>query len=243
MNMNDIKQQQNIATQVWENHGNEEYRKDQSHWKGVGRWKNEEAWLNIGKNTKKRLFWLARANGVKFEGHRKYSILEWGQGGGANAVGLKDIAKTYYGVDISISNLNEANRIMLAEGSNAFVPIHLQDEPSEVLSHIQPQSLDMFISTAVFQHFPSKEYGFEVLSAVKEMMKNGGLCYVQFRYDNGNPKYKPNQSIDDYEERHICANSYSIDEFWSIVSNIGFQPICIRDIYVANNYASIYFKK
>jgi hypothetical protein len=232
-----------VAKQLWENHDDKEYIKDQSHWRGIGRWKNDSDWINIGKSTLQRLKWIMRADGIEFEEEgKKNTILEWGPGGGANAVGLMKYCNQYYGIDISKLNLDEAARVMQSEGSNAFIPIHLKTSPNVALDFIPEESIDIFISTAVFQHFPSKEYGMQVLKVMRKLLKKKSISYIQFRFDNGNPKYKPNESISDYKNRHIYSNSYSIDEFWAILVDLGYKPLCVSNVSQINNYASIYFK-
>ncbi|KJF70185.1 class I SAM-dependent methyltransferase [Agrobacterium arsenijevicii] len=235
-----MSEQHAAAQDVWERYEDEEWRQDQSHWRGVGRWKDDKRWQAIGKHTlsKLRATWrlLDRPHFPE-----PFVALEWGPGGGTNLFAMQRLCRTYYGVDISPSNLAECERMITQEGhSNLFTPVLLTAQPSDILAIVK-EPIDVFISTAVFQHFPSKEYGIEVLRAIKAVSKPGTLGVVQIRYDNGNEKFRSITDLSEYRERHITANSYQIDEFWKILRDTGFSPLMIRDINAQVNYATFIF--
>jgi len=231
------------AKNVWEDYENEEYRRDQSHWRGCGRWRDDNAWQAIGNSTKRNIELLFSYIGKKLDESGKLSFLEWGPGGGANLFGMRDYADQYYGVDISEKNLAEAKRMITEVGyAGIFKPLHVSNQPSDVLIEID-KKIDVFISTAVFQHFPSKAYGAEVLKLVTKSLKPNGVGMVQIRFDNSNPKFKPIENLVSYKERHITANSYAIEEFWDLLKTQGLMPLCISNIRSENNYVTYFFKK
>ncbi len=231
------------AKSVWESYDDEEYRRDQSHWRGYGRWHDDAAWQRIGLSTQKFVSELVSLNGGKLIEDNSIVFLEWGPGGGSNLFSLRKHSKNYFGVDISQKNLDEAKRMIEAEGySDIFVPVLAENSPSEV-SALLENGIDIFISTSVFQHFPSKSYGAEVLSVVAKALRPGGLGVVQIRYDNGNPNFKPIQTLSLYKERHITANSYALDEFWNLLKSFKLTPLSILNIKSQNNSATYFFKK
>ena len=225
-------------TTVWEGHDDEAYRQDQSHWRGVGRW-DEGAWTDLGRATTQRLEELHHA------AHRGWStatppvLLEWGPGGGANLYALADRVGIMYGVDISAKNLDETARVLSEKPGTEFIPVLLDGEPSTVVAAID-RPVDLFVSTAVFQHFPSPEYGAEVLRAVRQVMAEGGLGYVQVRFDDGTERYR-SKTLTEYRERHITATSYQLSDFWSLLADAGFRPLVITNVNGAVNYAGFYF--
>jgi hypothetical protein len=224
-------------TGVWERHENEEWRQEQSHYRGVGRWSDDTAWTNIGRGTIKRLHYLARFLNRDFPDAPV--VLEWGPGGGSNLHGFRNAARRYFGVDISQQNLNEATRMIHAEADKSveFNPVLLDGRPETVLDEID-EPVDLFLSTAVFQHFPNKEYGEHVLQVIRGACTAGAMGIIQIRFDNGNPKYKGIESVEEYHANHIRANSYSLDDFWTRCAKVGFQPQYISNINPANNYAT-----
>lgn len=226
---------------VWEDHEDEDYRRDQSHWRGVGRW-NDEQWSNIGRATLTRVDDLHHSARRSFPPEPRPVMLEWGPGGGANLHALANVTSTMYGVDISASNLEECERVLAESGSaTRFHPIHLTAEPAQVLSQIE-QPVDLFVSTAVFQHFPSKEYGADVLEVIAQLLKPKALGYVQIRYDDNNPKYAP-KPLSSYRSSHITATSYEISEFWALLAQSGLPPLKVGNLNTKNNYASFYFRR
>ncbi|THV10587.1 methyltransferase domain-containing protein [Rhizobium rhizophilum] len=225
---------------VWNDHNDEEYRKDQSHWRGVGRWVDDAAWQAIGRRSLTRFNRAWMLAGRSADELKDLTLLEWGPGGGTNAFALRDIASVFYGVDISEKNLSESQRMITAEGRpDYFHPILVQGEPSSVLPHV-PTRLDGFLSTSVFQHFPSREYGKEVLAAIRAVCKSGAVGFIQIRFDNDNKRYKGIQALHEYEKNHIRATSYPLDSFWSLLSETGFTPLAIDGLADRNNQATFY---
>jgi len=225
-------------TTVWESHDDEQYRQDQSHWRGIGRW-NEQKWTELGRGTAQRLEELHHAAHREWDTAKPPVVLEWGPGGGANLYAIADRASTMYGVDISAKNLEEAGRVLSEIPGGQFVPVLLDGEPGTVIDSID-RPVDLFLSTAVFQHFPSQQYGAEVLRAVRQVMAPGGLGYVQIRFDDGTERYRP-KSLAEYRERHITATSYSLSGFWDLLVVSGFNPLKIAHVNTAVNYAGFYF--
>ena len=225
-------------TEVWENHPDELYRQDQSHYRGVGRWADDEQWLGIGQSTLKKVRDLWHVLGRSPERLADKVILEWGPGGGANAYGLKSICSRYHGIDISGKNLAEACRVLAFESkSSYFHPLLLGDAPASIAASI-PKEIDIFLSTAVFQHFPSRDYGCEVLHAIRSVCRDDAAGFIQIRFDNGREKYRGIQNLEEYQMKHIFANSYPIDEFWDHCVKAGFRPLYVGGIRSANNYAT-----
>jgi SAM-dependent methyltransferase len=231
---------QNEITAVWENNADEQYRRDQSHWRGHGRW-DDERWTNLGDAISARLVDLSRIHGRRPLRDGFGDVLEWGPGGGANLVGVAPHSSILFGVDISQKNLDEAGRQVRLSGHDAFVPVLLDEDPSIVKQRVG-QRIDLFFSSTVFQHFPSKEYGREVLRSAFDLLNPGGLGYIQIRYDDGNPKYEP-KDLESYRTSHLYATSYGIAEFWVELQMAGFRPAKVANINPDVNYAAFYFAK
>jgi hypothetical protein len=225
-------------TTVWESHDDEQYRQDQSHWRGVGRW-DEEKWSALGQTLVHRMEELHHAAHRDWDSAEPPVLLEWGPGGGANLYALADRVGAMYGIDISAKNLEETARVLGEKPHTAFTPILLDGDPSTAVPAID-RPIDLFLSTAVFQHFPSQEYGVEVLRVVRQVMAPGGLGYIQIRYDDGKERYRP-KTIGEYRERHITATSYSLSGFWDLLTDAGFNPLKIANLNTTVNYAGFYF--
>lgn len=226
-----------LIREVWEEHPDEAYRRDQSHWRGEGRWEADR-WEAIGRGTRQHLEAAFRMRSRTASWPEAPVVLEWGPGGGSNLNAWADDASDLWGIDISETNLAETARV-LADKPARFHPVVVGGDPSAVLEHVATQ-VDIFISTAVFQHFPSQEYGLRVLETVSHLMAPNGVGVVQIRFDDGTPKYRP-KSIEEYREKHITATSYPISEFWHHIRTVGLRPLAVSNINVKANYAHFLF--
>ena len=145
----------------------------------------------------------------------------------------------FYGVDISQPNLHESARQLANTSFNGFKPILIAPgDPSACISKINCQ-LDFFLSTAVFQHFPSKNYGFKVLEIAHKLLKPGAVALVQIRYDNLKYRYRPKWR--DYKYNAITFTSYKLDEFWKMCIETKFMPLFIS-LEPEVNYAYYFLK-
>jgi hypothetical protein len=220
---------------VWDEHPDEDYRRDMSHWRGHGRWADDK-WAAIGASTVAAIHRAATALGRDVPAG---PLLEWGPGGGANLVAFARISQRLYGADISMKNLAECARLLAEfDPSPEFRPILVGDDPIAVADAID-EPIELFVSTAVFQHFPTREYGGEVLRAITKVLAPGALGCVQIRYDNGTPKYLQKQ--DDYFARHVTFTSYPLDGFWDLIKSVGLEPLDISALNSKVNYATFSF--
>jgi hypothetical protein len=238
--MNEETNETKVAKKIWNNYNDEERRKELSHWRGAGKFKDDDMWLGIGKRSKKSLDNLIKNENRFWD--RDCVILEWGSGGGANAFELCNFSSVYYGVDVSSKNLQEAERVCSIDSLGKFHPVLINNSPEEVLSSVE-KSINLFLSTAVFQHFPSKSYGIEVLKILFKMCAPDALGMLQIRYDDGSEKFAGNNSIDEYNKNFIIATTYTIEEFWRACNDVGFQVIYINNLNDNVKYVTFYLKK
>lgn len=219
------------AGQYWSASGESDTVRDLSHWKGIGRFSDPDTWYATG--TKHVAMVHALRRQIQST-HPIDTMMEWGQGGGANAVAFATHVKRLLAVDISAANLQECGRQLQAIGFTGYTPIHIAAEaPEAVLAHV-PDGLDLFLSTAVFQHFPSREYGRTVTGLVARMLKPGAIALIQIRYDDGNPKWVSKTS--DYKTFAKTFTSYPISEYWNICAEVGLTPVSVA-LVPATNYA------
>lgn len=195
--------------------------RDMSHWRGQGRWADDAAWRAIGPNHLATVRKMMRA--AQFAGPVN-RMLEWGPGGGANAVAFAELAGQMIGVDISRPNLDECARQLIALGYGRFQPVHIPaDHPENVLNEVT-EPIDLFLCTAVFQHMPGQTYGARVLELAQQLLRPGGLALVQIRYDDGSDHVRCKTGPYD-DKSAVTFTSWRIDEFWDLTKQIGFTPI------------------
>jgi cyclopropane fatty-acyl-phospholipid synthase-like methyltransferase len=208
-----------------------------SHWRGRGRWADDRAWSAMGE----RHLAMFRDLCVLARHPRPVrTMLEWGPGGGPNAVAFAPEVDTFYGVDISAANLAECGRQLESAGFTSFSPVEIDAaRPTDVLDAV-PTQVDFVLSTAVFQHFPGKAYGVEVLNVMHRLLDSPGVALIQIRYDDGSEDLRPKDR--DYAKNAVTFTSYRIDEFWQIARDAGFEPLSVV-LAPATCYASYLLRK
>ncbi len=224
-----------------------------AHWRGQGRFAgDDDAWLAIGRETRRRLVAALRVHlpaiAQAFEAHDpargplfEQAALEWGPGGGSNVVALAPYFPRYYGVDVSEATLAEASRQAWAEGVRGFTPVHLaSDDPRSIVPKV-PEPVGFFVSTAVFQHFPSRAYGAEVLAVLHELSAPGALGIVQIRYEDGKARFQAKDA--DYETQFLTFTAYGLEAFARLVRDTGFTLLEISVTNPGINYANYVMRR
>ena len=190
-----------------------------SHWCGSGIWQREH-FENVGNKHFEMFENLCKFTGVSRPIHR---MVEWGPGGGVNAIRFSKEVSKLYCVDISENNLAECGRQLL--GYTGFRPIHINiDHPENVFSHIQ-EPCDLFLATALYPHFPSKEYGINITKIAYQLLSPSGLAILHILIDDGSNQYRPKKR--NYQSQPHAFTTYRADEFWNIATYIGFKPLYI----------------
>ena len=206
----------------WEDQSNESY-ESFSHWRGKGPFINDELWLSLGL-AHLNLFEKAAAL-VGF--HRPMErIVEWGCGGGMNAVHFAPHTRQYYGVDISGDSLKECAKQVESVRPGVFLPIKIDAaDPHAACAQIS-RSVDLFLCTYVFELIPSPEYGLQLMQIAYELLRPEGIALIQIRYHRS--------YIDELSKRRnyarniTCMTTYALDEFWIACQQIGFTPMFIK---------------
>ena len=211
--------------------------RDLSHWLGVGRWSDQDAWDRIGLLHYEMFEKLCLLAGVTRPIER---MVEWGPGGGANAVLFCREAKEFYGIDISAPSLRECQRQIESRNLMGFHPILIDSHHPQKCREQIDSPVDFFLSTAVYQHFPSKEYGVRITQLACELLTDRGVALIQTRYDDGTIKYRSKHR--DYRENVIRFTSYGIVEFWRVAKEIGFNPLAVI-LEPEVNYAFYFLEK
>jgi len=195
---------------------------DMSHWRGHGRWADDDVWTAIGREHV-QLFRQLCLLSVHTSPVR--TMLEWGPGGGANALAFAPHVQRIYGVDISPANLQECARQLSESRFRAFHPIEIEaTQPERVLAAVNGP-IDFALCTAVFQHFPGKAYGQRVLNILHRLLASDGIALIQTRFDDGSESLRRKHS--DYAKNVVTFTSYRVEEFWDNCTQAGFQPLSI----------------
>jgi SAM-dependent methyltransferase len=191
-----------------------------SHWRTAPVFGGEgDLWSRIGREHLE----LFEAGARMVEFTRPWDrVVEWGCGGGANAVHFAPRAREFVGVDISRETLDECAQQVASVCDTPFrqVPIDVGN-PEEALDRIGGQC-DIFLSFYVFELIPTPEYGARILNIAKELLAPGGLALIQVKYDEGRWLTKPRRRS--YATAVAAMTTYPISAFWQLAENCGFVP-------------------
>lgn len=193
--------------------------KDYSHWLGAGPWQDRERWLKLGR-VHFRMY--ERLTLVASTPRPLKRAVEWGCGGGANAIHFVNEVEEFYGIEIAQPSLDECARVLAAAGFRGFRPVLISAESPEQALELAGGQFDFFLSAYVFELIPGKQYGKRVLRVAYDLLRPGGLALIQIRYDDGSER--STQKHLDYYKNSSRFTSYRVEEFWVIAEQIGFLP-------------------
>ncbi|MEZ5564853.1 MAG: class I SAM-dependent methyltransferase [Gammaproteobacteria bacterium] len=196
---------------------------DYSHWVDTGPWQDRDKWLALGRVHFEMYEQLCKAMGTP---RPLRNAVEWGSGGGANAIHFIHEVKEYCGIEIAQASLVECERVLAEAGFNGFRPVLVSAESPETALELAPEPFDLFLSTYVFELLPSRSYGERVARIAWQLLKPGGLALIQIRYDDGSPR--STQKNADYFRHASRFTSYRVEEFWTKMEAIGFQPLYVK---------------
>ena len=193
--------------------------KQNSHWRGVGIFADDSRWLALGREHVKYYEEFARVVDLT---HPLKRIVEWGCGGGINAVHFGCLADEFCGVDISSSSLEECGRQMKTVGLHNFTPVLVDAAEPEAALTCVSGPCDVFISTYVFELLPTPEYGIRILRIAHQMLAAGGIAMIQIKYSEGNAKTRSRAWA--YARNLAWNATYRIEDFWRAANECGLTP-------------------
>lgn len=153
-------------------------RAQEAHWRGHGVFADDAVWLKLGRDHVDILGSVLRTHGRRLQPRR---VIEWGCGGGMNAVHFAAGAQTYHGVDIAPATLQECARQMEAAGHRNFIPVLADpDDPVAALNALD-EPCDLFLCTYVFELLPSEQHALQLLDVTHDALASGGVALIQIR--------------------------------------------------------------
>jgi SAM-dependent methyltransferase len=194
-----------------------------SHWQSARVFAGSNLWSEIGR---RHLAMFERGARMVEFGRPWGRVLEWGCGGGANAVHFAPRAREFIGVEVSADSLSECARQVGAVCDTPFTPVLIDvAEPEEALEKVGAPC-DIFLCFYVFELLPTPEYGERILRIARQLLGPGGLALIQIKYDVGRWWTKPRRRA--YESGLAEMTTYPIHTFWELVQKSGLTPQSIE---------------
>lgn len=196
-----------------------------SSWKANSHWRDAhvfgdggDLWYEIGRRHLEMYERGARMVGFDRPLGR---VVEWGCGGGANAVHFAPRATEFVGVDVVPETLDECARQVSAHTDVPFTPVLAEvAHPERVVDKIG--TCDLFLCCYVFELIPTPEYGERLLRIASSVLAPGGLALIQVKYHEGGFWSRPRRR--GYRTSVAGMTTYAVPEFWELVTRAGLRP-------------------
>lgn len=200
-----------------------------SHWENSSAFEDGDRWQRMG--TEHLAMFDKGARAVQFD-RPLNRIVDWGCGGGGNAIAFASRCKEIIGVDPSGDSLTECAR-QLSGHSASFQPVRIDvDTPEKALAEIKGD-VDAFVSYYVLELVPTPSYGLRLMKIAYDMLGIGGIAHVQIKYSTSHLATRPRGR--NYLRGQAQMTTYEIPVFWEAMTRIGFTSITVGDLVPKND--------
>lgn len=148
-------------------------------------------------------------------------IVDWGCGGGANAVCFAPLAQEYIGVDIVAETVDECARQVALACSTPVVKVVADIARPEEAAREIPRPCDLFLCMYVIELVPTQAYGLRLMRIAYDLLAPGAQAFVQIKYATGSWRTRSRRRS---YSSSVAGVTYRVDEFWTAMAEIGFQP-------------------
>jgi len=153
-------------------------------------------------------------------------VVEWGCGGGSNAVAFAPHCREFVGVDVNQESLLECARQLDTVGGATFTGVEADLlNPEDAVARVG--QADLFLCLYVLELVPSPDYGLRLMRIAREVLKDGGLAFVQIKYQTTD--WRTASRRHRYREAVAASmTSYPIDVFWTQMTGLGLTPEAVH---------------
>jgi SAM-dependent methyltransferase len=207
------------AAAYWGGNWDDRWRNN-SHWRGGSQFGVSGLWEAVGREHLELYQRLRQASTVEPAPIER--IVEWGCGGGTNAVAFAPLAGEFVGVEVSAASVEEcAKQIAAACPDVLFTGVLANVGDPEAAAGKIPRPVSLFLCLYVLELVPDKAYGLRLMRLAYQMLEPGGQAFVQVKYSTSS--WRTWSRRRSYRSA-IADTTYRIDEFWMAMEAIGFRP-------------------
>lgn len=187
-----------------------------SHWRsGIG----DEAWLEVGDDHWKMYETFARA--LQLPGPS--TVMEWGAGGGANAVAFAPHTQRFIAADISQDNLDECVRQVRATCTTAVETRRIDLAYPQQAAVGLAGSCNVFLCLYVIELTANTDAVRAILNIASSVLVPGGLALVQIKYHTSDRQTRGRAGLT-YDRNLASTTTFTIEEFWQLAADCGLIP-------------------
>ena len=205
------------ASRYWFGVHNDRMRND-SHWRNGSKFEDTKLWATMGQE---HLQLYQRLRQTVSEPIPLRRIVDWGCGGGANAVSFAPLADEIVGVEVNAQSIEECARQVALASSTPFVKVLIDiAQPEDAVGNIS-RPCDLFLCFYVLELVPTRAYGLRLMRIAYNLLGPGGQAFVQIKYATRSWRTRPRRRS---YRTAVAGNTYRIEEFWAAMAGIGFRP-------------------
>ncbi len=150
-------------------------------------------------------------------------VVEWGCGGGANAIAFAPLATEFIGVDVSAESLAEcADQV----GRVCSTPVRTRTvdlaDPAAAATGLDG-TCDTFLCLYVIELTSGPEAALDIVRIAERLLKPGGLAMIQVKYHTADLRTRGRHRRN-YASNVAATTTFAIDEFWLRAQDCGLQP-------------------
>lgn len=212
------------ANRFWNDFARPE-RAQEAHWRGHGPFVDDAVWLKLGRSHLELLQQVLHGQGRVLRTGR---VVEWGCGGGMNAVHFARGAQCYYGVDLSPATLQECARQLAHERLGGFVPVLVDANQPRAALQVIGAPCDLFICTYVFELLPSVGHALQLLQLAWELLAPEGVALVHFRCSGAAVSSRSRPW--GYEENMAHNVTFTVAGFRTACERLGFAVLGVQTV-------------
>lgn len=206
------------AERYWAAGAGDQWRNN-SHWRDGSQFSSTGLWETTGQEHLDLYQRLRRASA----GHPApvERIVDWGCGGGANAVAFAPLATGITGVDINAESVRECARQVAEATAIPFTGVITSaGQPEQAAAGIA-RPVSLFLCLYVLELVPSKEHGLRLMKVAHDLLIPGGQAFVQVKYSDGSWRTRPRRR--GYKTA-LADLTWRVEEFWTAMETAGFRP-------------------
>lgn len=202
----------------------------EKNWASNSHWRSslpDRLWWRLGDDHRQRFLRGADAAGFARELDR---VVDWGCGGGANAVAFAPYCGELVGVDVSDDTLAECAAQVAAVCDTPFRAVRIDVARPEAARDVLGE-VDAFVCYYVFELIPDQSYGVRLLRIAYDVLAKGGLAHVQIEYSNG--RFAQRSKRRAYRRHLASMTTYEPARFRELAEACGFR--CVLEERVPRN--------
>lgn len=204
------------AARYWSTSDGDRSWESNSHWRhGIG----DEAFEEVGREHWEIYQRFARGLRIQTPG----TVIEWGTGGGANAVAFAPHANRFIAADISRDNLAECARQVEAVCDTPLEIRRIDLADPDAAADGLGYSCDTFLCLYVIELTTGVDAVRTILGIAQRVLRPGGMALVQMKYhtDDGRTRGRPGLI---YTHNLASTTTFTVEEFWRLADDCGLAP-------------------